>query len=392
MTREEVYKYLVQLEPLEYVLKRIYEKHIDWKTMSRSQMKGLFQQYINAAKTYPVNKKLHCINSLDELMAHENYSIFTEENFQRLYEKIGSQSDMYMPKPDWSHLTVSQYFQQQDKNMTILKHTRYSKSDMHDHEFIEMVYMFTGTSQHVFLTNGKREEMMLVKGDVLLIPPGMSHEVYVYDESLMINVLINKDTFQEAFLGDLPKGNILFEFFCNIILLRSDFSYLIFHSRENLEVRNALLDLIISYVEKDEVSGKICDHYLSILFLNLLRSCKEEDIEVSQSARKAVNQIIPMMSYIRKNYRKISLEKVAKEFHYSEAYVNRIFKKYTGNTVLKYIQNLRFQEARKLLEETDMSVEEICNGIGYQDTSYFIGQFKRIYNVTPHQFRLANHN
>ena len=97
--------------------------------------------------------------------------------------------------------------------------------------------------------------------------------------------------------------------------------------------------------------------------------------------------MIPIMTYIRKNYSKATLQSVADEFHFSMTYINRIFKNYTGSTVAKYIQEQRLLEAERLLRESRLSVEEICYTVGYQDVSYFIEIFKKKSGVTPHQYR-----
>ena len=94
-----------------------------------------------------------------------------------------------------------------------------------------------------------------------------------------------------------------------------------------------------------------------------------------------------ILLYINHNYASISLEEVAEEFHYSKTYLNRIFKKHMGTTILKQIQDTRLQESCLLLKNTRMSVEDIALHVGYEDTSYFIELFKKKYKKTPLQYR-----
>ena len=72
-----------------------------------------------------------------------------------------------------------------------------------------------------------------------------------------------------------------------------------------------------------------------------------------------------ILLYINHNYASISLEEVAEEFHYSKTYLNRIFKKHMGTTILKQIQDTRLQESCLLLKNTRMSVEDIALHVGY---------------------------
>ena len=121
--------------------------------------------------------------------------------------------------------------------------------------------------------------------------------------------------------------------------------------------------------------------------MKLVECSTPASLEVSAKAKKAADQMIPIMTYIRNNYSKATLQSVADEFHFSMTYINRIFKNYTGSTMAKYIQEQRLLEAERLLRESRLSVEEICWMVGYQDVSYFIEIFKKKSGVTPHQYR-----
>lgn len=67
----------------------------------------------------------------------------------------------------------------------------------------------------------------------------------------------------------------------------------------------------------------------------------------------------------------------------------RRFRRATGHTPIRYIQNLRVEEAKHLLENTDDSVEAIGHRVGYEDTAYFRRLFRRVTGVTPAGYRKA---
>ena len=83
----------------------------------------------------------------------------------------------------------------------------------------------------------------------------------------------------------------------------------------------------------------------------------------------------------------LSLSDVADKVHLSPAYVSYIFKKETGQTLIKYITDIRMERARKLLEEGHMKVLQIAKVCGYENPSYFNRMFKSYYGVTPKQYR-----
>jgi transcriptional regulator GlxA family with amidase domain len=66
----------------------------------------------------------------------------------------------------------------------------------------------------------------------------------------------------------------------------------------------------------------------------------------------------------------------------------RRFRQATGMTPLDYIQALRLEEAKQMLETSDLPVEAIANEVGYEETSFFGRLFRREVGLTPAQYRL----
>lgn len=70
-----------------------------------------------------------------------------------------------------------------------------------------------------------------------------------------------------------------------------------------------------------------------------------------------------------------------------ERTLKRRFKAATGATLIDTIQNLRIEEAKRLLETSNQPVEEISAQVGYEDTSFFRRLFKRLTGLAPRQYR-----
>lgn len=70
-----------------------------------------------------------------------------------------------------------------------------------------------------------------------------------------------------------------------------------------------------------------------------------------------------------------------------ERTLKRRFKAATGLSLIEYLQNLRIEQAKALLETTDLPVEEIAAQVGYADTSFFRRLFKRLVGLTPVAYR-----
>lgn len=295
-----------------------------------------------------------------------------------------------------THMTHLDYSLENGKNLCIIRHNRYAPAQMHDHEFIELSYVFSGKCHHDFLTGEESNaaktplpehssSVDMSEGELVIIPPGMAHQIAVYDESVIINILVNRNTFQSVFLQNLPSGNLLYQFFWKMIFSEEESSYLIFKKTDQSQLRDYILQLVMEYLEDAPYGPQVCEHLLGILFLKLMESAKETSL--SPHLPKGAEQIAPMILYIQKNYKQLTLEELASEFHYSRANINNVFKKYTGTTIRQYTKKLRLQKAEQLLQNTRFSVEEVAMEVGYNDISYFIEQFKAHYGMTPLQYR-----
>lgn len=64
-----------------------------------------------------------------------------------------------------------------------------------------------------------------------------------------------------------------------------------------------------------------------------------------------------------------------------------LFKQYTGSNFVNYMQKLRLNEAKKLLETTDWRVNEIGRRVGFADEKRFLKVFKAIVGVSPTEYR-----
>ena len=85
--------------------------------------------------------------------------------------------------------------------------------------------------------------------------------------------------------------------------------------------------------------------------------------------------------------RNFTLGKMAESVNLSAPYFCYLFKTITGVPPAKYLKSLRMQEAAMLLTTTFLSVKEIVTRIGITDESHFVRDFKRLYGMTPSEYR-----
>jgi len=92
--------------------------------------------------------------------------------------------------------------------------------------------------------------------------------------------------------------------------------------------------------------------------------------------------------FLQENYHKeISLEETAQFCNLSTFYFSKIFKEHKKQNFINYLTEIRINEAKRLLKETNLSMREISNDIGYHDPNYFTRVFKRVVNCSPSDYR-----
>ena len=153
------------------------------------------------------------------------------------------------------------------------------------------------------------------------------------------------------------------------------------------ELCEQLIDIYMA--DNDETESKITALIKTkiILLQFILEMWKKGFvIENDTSGRNIVEK--EMVSYIQQNFTgKISLKEFGKQFHLSEKYISRYFKEHFHITLSQYITYLRLENAKQLLQDTDLSVTETAMQSGYQNVSYFIRSFKKTYGISPLKYR-----
>lgn len=204
------------------------------------------------------------------------------------------------------------------------------------------------------------------------------------DEKLkeISNALNNKDRVQLA--TSLASTRTLFH---NGIFSIKD-AYLIFTSvmylflRDGVKVTSKLFE---GYEQLYTYFGSV-DAMIDYLIKNTSDYFSEEiSARVTGIAHKKVKEIL---LYIHNNFnQEISIQSLSDKFYLSPNYLCQLFKKEVGENFVEYISKQRIQYACKLLDETDLSINQIGEKCGFNDYFYFTRIFKRINNKTPTQYR-----
>ena len=86
-------------------------------------------------------------------------------------------------------------------------------------------------------------------------------------------------------------------------------------------------------------------------------------------------------------YMDLSLVDMAESVNYTPPYFCKIFKEFTGKGFVKYLTQIRLNEANALLESSDLKINEIAFKVGYNNPNYFLRVYKKYHGFTPSEYR-----
>lgn len=128
------------------------------------------------------------------------------------------------------------------------------------------------------------------------------------------------------------------------------------------------------------------EEYASILVnwmyqFNELISEEFDDYKTKQKVQLA-------LGFIHENFNKeLNMAVVSNHISMNYSLFSQVFKQYTGKNFVNYLKELRVQEAKRLLEETDMRIIEISVAVGYENEKHFMKLFKAVCGVSPTEYR-----
>ena len=85
-------------------------------------------------------------------------------------------------------------------------------------------------------------------------------------------------------------------------------------------------------------------------------------------------------------YSRITLEEICCQTYYSKTFLNSVFKKNTGSSIMNYYNRLKIEEAKRLLRE-NVSPTVTANRLGFESATYFTKVFKRYTGKTPSGYK-----
>ena len=272
----------------------------------------------------------------------------------------------------------------QGQLIDIRTHTRFAAFPPHTHNYVEILYMYSGSTTHII--NGKTE-LRLQTGELLLIGKGCRHEVLPAGiDDIGINFIVLPEFFYTAF--NMMEGkSILSDFIIDNLTGKCEkMPYLCFHVADVPPIQNLLENLIWSF--RSETADRRIDEFtMGLLFLQLLKYT-----ERAEGGGKRHRLALDVLTYINENYDRAVLSEFAAQEHLPLYSVSRRIKAEFGVPFQTLLQKKRFQAALSYLTGTQMPISGIIAAVGYENTSYFYKKFRQQYHTTPNEYRKSHRN
>ena len=252
----------------------------------------------------------------------------------------------------------------------------------HEHFCLEFAYLARGSIEHNI--NGKKE--IVRAGGYYIVDHGTVHSYKnISDEPLWIDNFV----FHPEFLDRTLAGKKDFNDILSCYLLKFSYKTL----KEPVTGRNfydddgqirALMDEIIEEYKNHNYGYLEC---IRCMFVKMLIITIRK-VGASKDTVKKSDMIRSVTDYIKKNYsKKLRLSDIADELGYSYGYLSARFIKEQGVGFCEYIQQIRIENACRLLESSDKHIGDIANAVGYEDIKFFCEIFKKHLGISPRRFR-----
>ena len=146
-------------------------------------------------------------------------------------------------------------------------------------------------------------------------------------------------------------------------------------------------DLVLHIIARHASPGEA----LRIAKVYLLKRHDEGDLPYASLVRNlphADSVVRRCENWLRENFRQVqAIGEVVAIAGVPERTLKRRFRAATGSSLIEYLQNLRIEEAKRLLETGPLPVDEVSAEVGYDDASFFRRLFKRLTGLSPSQYR-----
>lgn len=266
------------------------------------------------------------------------------------------------------------------KLISIRPHTRFIGFPKHTHDYVEVVYMCSGSTTHII--NGTK--IVLKTGELLFLSSNAVQEIMpAGKDDIAVNFIILPSFFDKT-LSMLDQDETpLKRFIINCLTNNSDFNnFMHFKVSDILPIQNLIENLLFTLIFDTQNKRQINQTTMGLLILQLMGYTDRMQIQ-----SKSDSLLLQVYRYIEENYRFGTLSELAILCNCDLYWLSREIKRQTNKTFTQLLQEKRLSQAAYLLRTTKITVSDISEAIGYENISYFHKMFNKKYKLSPKKYR-----
>jgi len=240
----------------------------------------------------------------------------------------------------------------------------------HTHNHLELFYIVGGKGQFLI-----QDQLYAVNSNnLVIINPNVTHT----------EVSLNAQPLEYIVLGiegiELATSN------------SSNGQFNILDHFESVEISSCLRNILREMEQKNTGYEDVCQAYMEILIIRLMRNTALS-VATEPQVISGNRQCAAVKRYIDLHFKEsLTLDQLAEDAHMNKYYLSHAFKQEYGTSPINYMITKRIEESKYLLAETDLSLSQIAQLLGFSSLSYFSQVFRRTQSVSAMEYRQNTKN
>lgn len=238
----------------------------------------------------------------------------------------------------------------------------------HTHKYTELFYIVSGKGQFLI-----QDQVFPVDvNNLVIINPNVSHTEDSLNAQPLEYIVLGIDGVELA------------------TSTNSNGQFCILDHFESVEIASCLRNILREMELKNTGYEDICQAYMEILIIRLMRNTSLA-VQTEPSATAGNRQCAAVKRYIDRHFKEpLTLEQLSEEAHMNKYYLSHAFKREYGVSPINYMISRRIDESKFLLAETDLSMSQIAQILGFSSLSYFSQAFRKANGASPMEYRQSS--
>ncbi|MBU3107445.1 helix-turn-helix domain-containing protein [Clostridium gasigenes] len=266
---------------------------------------------------------------------------------------------------------------------------KFNKADLYfdnrtyDDNILELGYCYSGCGKILSLPDNK--EYIIKEEDIFIYKTinDVDYFKFTYNNCKTISINMNFNTIENV-ISPIWKDKSIEDWQNNINRIFKEDILII--KKATYQMKKIAEE--IDFISTDNIMGLMKLKLKTIEFLCAIFEENSSGEKLNNIKLKEEEIVTKVQDIIKKNIGNVlTIKKIVSDLNISSYKLQEAFKNITGDTVYKYIKKAKIQKAEYLLKNTDMSILEVANEIGYENPSKFSSLFKEYNNITPLKYR-----